>query len=206
MRNKTLLVVVAIVGIGAGIAIGYAIRGGDSYTFPSPPGIDDIQPSCAGRETVIFEDSFMLENENAPSDECIEWDEKWDQLADADPNWLLKTELPLSVCNYYFNKVFLQVDEDVEVILRSDAPVGLGDVGGECEYYAMVLLIGVGTDYNMSESALKRHGMTCELQRADGDWELTLRFKARATGDYFLWVDNDASGQVWCQYAVLLRD
>jgi len=197
MVRKSILILAIILSIGVGLVGGYVFWGRGHYIFPPPPGIpEQIEPKA----TVVFEDSFILSvsYKYMSGQELQEW-LAWQEEMEEHPKELWEIEpLPFNRFGMYYNRVFLQKNEVVEVVMRSPETLTVVDVGGDPP---MTFLIEIGSDSDSRPCV-----PPSTLSRVNGNWELTFTFKAESDGYYSFTIYNNTLDLTWCQYAVILRN
>jgi len=189
--NKTALVIVVVVlGIVAGIVSGYAIWGNKVIPNPAP------KP--------ISEDNFVLDIYDHTTEEFQKWyQEMLDKIGE---DWQLeKLQMPFNKFGMYYNYVFLREGESVEVVIRANASMSICEVEELSFDHPLLFHIDAGTGESLNETILSRHGVACDLKRADSGWELRFAFEAKKAGNYWLELTNSMPHQVYCQYAVMLK-
>lgn len=187
MVRRSTLIVAIVLAICAGLAGGYVL-----WNYP--------------RVTAIAEDSFILSShvyEHMSQQEYEKyqaWLENAALYTEEDyVHWLWDLSPPFNRFGWYLNRFFLQESETVEVIMKSDEPLGVVEVDEIPAYGVSVITVcsGVSGDVQNLFSAT--------VKRVDGNWELRFAFKAERSGHYFLQILNELPDQVSCRYAVTLR-
>ena len=179
-KLTTILVMAIILSTGAGLAGGYALWGDQGNV--SPP----------SRIEVVALDSFTLADldDSAESVECQTF---YEEIAEGFPE-----PLPCSKCGLYYNKFFLKQGESIEIIVRSNVPMGrelMNPEGG--------LEVLYGTSYSVPYEGETGY---FEQLRSVGDgecWEVRDAFAAEADGFFFIYIENESGKQAWCQYVVI---
>jgi len=188
MSRKLVLVVGAIVCIGVGLTAGYAAWGQQPF--------------------VIKQDSFMLTVHNEESQEYRDFLTYSDELyVKYGEESLQHMQMPFNMAGWYFDKVALQGGEDITVQLTSEQNLTLEEVKLDYRGFPKMVHIGVGAPAGsgMSLDEAKRQRVSYRVTDRNGQRELDLVLTTGAAGDYLLWVENQASTECWCRYAVMVK-
>lgn len=193
MAKKSILIVAVVLAVGIGLIGGYLLW--RHYGF-SP-------------QQTIMADSFILSvhDEKYMSEQELQeyaaWLEEVEGYPDEYPEyWYRGISFPFNRFGMYLNHFFLQKNEVVEVVMKSPEPLGIVDVGEDSpSLVPLSFLITIGPD-----ALTPSYAPPFTLNRINGNWELRFTFKAEKDGYYLLIVFNDTPDQIWCQYAVILKN
>jgi len=201
MIRKAILIMAIVLAIGAGIGTGYALWGGTHYVFPPPPSISEGEPSeeqTSSRTGVIAEESFMLKSLVSMTESEIQ------ELGNimSDESYGDSAKLPFTMYTLHYNKIFLKKGEAVQFIVRSSEPMGPDLVNEEEGLEVMYAMPYIDPLFNPHSNEI---GYYEQLKRSDGFWEISETFTCEANGMFFIYIENEARNDAWCQYAVILK-
>lgn len=206
MVRKSILIVGIVLAICGGLVGGYVLWGRGEYVFPPWPSINGEDPPRASRQvTVLAADSFILSTgleehwSEQEYEEYIAWE---DETVDAEV-FLCSLRLPFNNFGCYLNRFYLQENEVVEVIVRSNEPLAINELEGLRPTISCggVSLIGIGAGVTGDVE----NPFSPTLQRVNSNWELRFTLKAEDSGYCFLAICNHTPDQIWCQYAMILK-
>ena len=183
MVRKSILIVAIVLAIGVGLAGGYILWRSRGYIC-SPTEIE-----------VVALDSFVLVDPYSLTEaEAIECQTLHEELGEN-----FTSTLPLDKCGLYYNKFFLEQGESIEIVVRSNMPMGPDLVNQQHGLEIMYWM-----SYSMPYE--KETGYFEQLIWDDSYWEIRDTFVAEADGFFHIYVENLAKEQAWCQYVIFLKD
>ena len=185
MVRKSILIVVIVLAIGIGLAGGYVLWRSRGYIC-SPTGIE-----------VVALDSFTLVDPYSLTEaEAIECQTLHEELGEN-----FTSTLPLDKCGLYYNKFFLEQGESIEIVVRSNMPMGPDLVNQQHGLEVMYW-----TSYSMSYEEETGYFQQLRWVNNGEYWEVKDAFVAEADGFFHIYVENEAREQTWCQYVIFLKD
>jgi len=201
--KKPILIVAIVLSIGVGIGAGYALWGSTHYVFPPPPSVDGGESSgeqssqTSTRTGVIAEESFVLESLNSLTESERE------ELNDivSYESYVDAAQLPFTVYTIHYNKIFLKKGETVQFIVRSSEPMGFDLVNEEEGLEVMYAMPEINPPFDPHSGET---GYFEQIERGDGFWEMRETFTCEANGMFFIFMQNEARNDAWCQYAMVL--
>ena len=185
MVRKSILIVAIVLAVGVGLVGGYVFWRSQGY-IGSPTEIE-----------VMALDSFTLVDPYGLTEaEAIECEALHKELGEN-----FTSTLPLDKCGLYYNKFFLEQGESIEIVVRSNMPMGPDLVNQQHGLEVMYW-----TSYSMPYE--EETGYFQQLRWVnDGEyWEVKDTFVAEADGFLYIYVENEAREQTWCQYVIFLKD
>jgi len=178
--KKTLVILTVVLALIAGVLMGYV-----------------LVPKLWSQPVVIAQDSFVLRSRYGLSQEEQRELDRLTAEMDDNPYWYQTTGLPLNRFGMYFDGVFLEGGDVVKVIIRSQVPLGYSQGRDILVHFVSDSGVGV-VPVGQTISDYVDH------ERANGDWQLSFSYTARASESHWLYIYNTTPKDVWCEYVVLL--
>jgi len=184
MVRKSILIVAIVLAIGAGLAGGYVLWRSRGYV-------------CSPEIEVVALDSFTLVDPYSLTGvEAVECEALHEELGEN-----FTSTLPLNKCGLYYNKFFLEQGESIEIVVRSNMPMGPDLVnlqpGLEVMYW---------TSYSMPYEEETGYFQQLRWVNNREYWEVKDTFVAEADGFFNIYVENEAREQTWCKYVIFLKN
>ena len=185
MVRKSILIVAIVLAIGVGLVGGYILWRSRGYIY-SPTEIE-----------VLALDSFTLVDPCSLTEaEVIECEMLHEELGE---NYT--SPLPLNKCGLYYNKFFLEQGESIEIIVRSNMPMGPDLVNQQHGLEVMYW-----TSYSMPHEEETGYFQQLSWVNNGECWEVKDTFVAEADGFFHIYLENEAREQTWCKYVIFLKN